>query len=91
MNYILYYFLFINIIGCLIMFIDKNFAKRHFRRVSEKTLFFIAFIGGAFGVYLSMHLFRHKTKHWSFLILVPVFIAINLIIIYYLLILFHPQ
>ena len=54
----------------LILFIlmgsDKRRARRHMRRISEKTLFLFALLGGAAGGLCVMHVFRHKTKHWYF-------------------------
>ena len=45
---------------------DKRRAKAGARRVPEKTLFLLALLGGAPGGLLGMELFRHKTKHWTF-------------------------
>ena len=45
---------------------DKRRARRAAFRVPEKTLFLLALLGGAPGGLLSMELFRHKTRHWTF-------------------------
>lgn len=45
---------------------DKRQAKRKGRRVPEKTLWLLAFIGGGIGAYVGMQMFRHKTRHTSF-------------------------
>lgn len=47
---------------------DKKKAKRGARRVPEKTLLWMSFLGGAFGGFAAMQIFRHKTKgeHWYF-------------------------
>ncbi len=54
----------------LILFIamgrDKKKARRGAFRVPEKTLFLLAFLGGATGGLLGMEVFRHKTKHGTF-------------------------
>lgn len=60
------YVLIINIIGFMIMGIDKSRAKRNQWRIRENTLFFIAAIGGSIGSILGMKNFHHKTKHNSF-------------------------
>ena len=44
-----YYLLLINAIGLLIMCIDKLQAKKQARRVPERTLLWIAALGGSFG------------------------------------------
>jgi len=38
---------------------------------------------GAIGVYAGMYKFRHKTKHFKFVIFIPVLIVLNIITIYY--------
>ncbi|MDQ0157250.1 DUF1294 domain-containing protein [Robertmurraya andreesenii] len=61
MNYILGYFIGINILSLLLMYIDKNRAKRNQYRISEKTLWMAALFGGALGGVIGMNCFRHKT------------------------------
>lgn len=60
---------------------DKAKAKRGSWRIPEKTLLLFAMCFGGLGAFLGMKLFRHKTKHTSFRILVPVFMIIQFIII----------
>ncbi len=64
--------------------IDKNLAVHNgkskngkVRRISEKTLLGLSFFGGAVGGALAMSVFRHKTKHWYFVVLNAVFIIIH--------------
>ena len=47
---------------------DKRKAKKGKYRTKEKTLLSLSFLGGAFGGYPAMLVFRHKTKgeHWYF-------------------------
>ena len=47
---------------------DKQKAKKGSYRTKEKTLLLLSFLGGAFGGYPAMLIFRHKTKgeHWYF-------------------------
>ena len=45
---------------------DKRRARRGARRVSERRLFALALIGGAFGGWAGMYAFHHKTRHWYF-------------------------
>ncbi len=66
----------INIIGFVVMGADKYKAKKKHWRVPEKNFFLIAVLGGAAGVYAGMLFFRHKTKHWYFMVGVPaIFVA----------------
>ena len=69
------YLLCMNVIGFVIMGMDKKKAKRHAYRIPEKTLFAVAIFGGSVGGILGMYHFRHKTKHASFVIGFP-FVAI---------------
>lgn len=62
------------------MGIDKLKAKKRGFRIPEATLFLIAFIGGSIGSILGMYLFRHKTRHRSFIIGMPVILAVQIII-----------
>ncbi|MEH2940793.1 DUF1294 domain-containing protein [Lawsonibacter sp. JLR.KK007] len=60
------YLLAANLAAFLLMGLDKGRAKRGKWRISEKTLFLPAVLGGALGGTLGMRFFHHKTKHWSF-------------------------
>jgi uncharacterized membrane protein YsdA (DUF1294 family) len=72
-----------NIAGFLTMGIDKRRAVKNRWRIPERTLFLVALLGGGIGSYLGMHSFRHKTKHMSFRIVLPVSAAVTLFFIYY--------
>lgn len=75
------YLIIINALGLLLMHTDKQKALRGSWRIPEKTLLGIALIGGSFGTYLGMEIFRHKTKHLKFAVGVPVMMGIHAIII----------
>ncbi|MGN0324813.1 MAG: DUF1294 domain-containing protein [Lachnospiraceae bacterium] len=78
------YFLIINITGFAIMGIDKWKAKHHAWRIPENTLFIVAIIGGSLGAIIGMYTFRHKTKHWYFVYGLPAILALQIVIISYL-------
>ncbi len=77
------YLLVINIFSFILYGLDKLKAKYHWWRISEKTLLLISLIGGAYGSYLAMKLFHHKTRKNIFSIGVPVMIVLETICIYY--------
>ena len=80
------YFLVMTIIGYVSMGVDKAKAKKHAWRIPEATLFSIAILGGSIGSIMGMYHFRHKTKHWYFVIGMPAILVIHLIaaaILYY--------
>lgn len=60
---------------------DKHQAFYHRWRVPEFLLLSLAFLGGAFGAMCSMLMFRHKTKHKSFTICVPVFLVVQILLV----------
>lgn len=68
-----------NLIGLALMGIDKAKAKRRKWRIPEATLFLVAAIGGSIGSILGMYIFRHKTKHLTFTIGMPVILLIQII------------
>lgn len=64
--------------------LDKCRARRRLRRISERTLLLLAFVGGAVGAYLGMRLFRHKTLHARFRYGVPACIILHMVCLGYL-------
>lgn len=77
---ILLYLLILNIIGFMLMGIDKHKARKQAWRIPESTLFSVAIIGGGIGSLLGMYTFRHKTQHKSFVIGMPIIIAVHILI-----------
>ena len=65
------------------MLFDKRKAKRNRYRTRESSLFLISLFGGALGVFLGMHIFRHKTKHNSFVYGIPTLLIAHILLISY--------
>lgn len=80
---LLIYCTFINIMGFFAMKIDKTKAIKQQYRISEKTLWTIAFLFGASGLAIGMNRFRHKTKHANFKLGLPVLSIIEIGIVLY--------
>jgi uncharacterized membrane protein YsdA (DUF1294 family) len=74
------YLIIVNAVGLILMLVDKQKARKNQWRIREATLFLVAAIGGSIGTYAGMQLFRHKTKHPSFTIGIPVIIIIQILI-----------
>ena len=72
---ILAYLLVINIVAFVLMYEDKRRARKNLWRISERTLFTAALLGGSIGGLCGMYFFRHKTKHWYFRIGFPVILC----------------
>ena len=81
---ILIYLLIINLVAFYLYGNDKRRAKKGRWRIPENTLLLIALIGGSIGALLGMKVFRHKTKHWKFKILVPLFLILQVALAVYL-------
>lgn len=71
MIYIVLYFVMMNVVAFALMGIDKKRAVRHEWRISEAKLFLSALLGGSIGSIAGMRCFHHKTKHWYFVIGMP--------------------
>lgn len=80
-KYILLYLIFINLLSAVICIADKLAAIRHKRRISEKTLWLLSVFGGSVGMYLTMHIIRHKTLHKRFMIGIPLVIILQIVLI----------
>ncbi|RKP44297.1 DUF1294 domain-containing protein [Cohnella endophytica] len=76
------YILVMNLIAYGAMAYDKSQARKHGRRVPERTLFILAAIGGSIGAISGMRIKRHKTKHPSFVIGMPVILIVQAVLVY---------
>ena len=77
---IISYLVMMNALGLAVMGLDKKKAISNQWRIPEKTLFLVSAIGGSIGTLLGMYLFRHKTKHWYFVIGMPLILTIHLVL-----------
>ena len=80
MDIVFYYLLIINASGLLLMHIDKKKAIQNKWRIPEKVLLGTAVLGGSLGCMAGMRLFRHKTKHLTFSLGLPVIFCIQVLI-----------
>ena len=74
----------INMTGFAVMGIDKKRAVRGAWRISEASLFLVAFLGGALGCTMGMRHFRHKTRHWYFKYGMPAVFAVQVFLVLFL-------
>ena len=68
----------VNLVSFALYGLDKLKATKGLWRIKESTLLLVAALGGSLGALLGMEVFRHKTKHWQFKVLVPVFLAVHI-------------
>jgi uncharacterized membrane protein YsdA (DUF1294 family) len=76
------YLVIMNVIGFWSMRDDKRKAKTRSRRTPEATLFTYALLGGSVGSLMGMYICRHKTKHLSFVLGLPIILVFNVLVIY---------
>lgn len=81
MRYVMYYLITINIIAWNTYGLDKWKAKTGKWRIPERTLLFLALIGGSAGALAGMFLFHHKTKKPKFYVGVPVMLILHCLLI----------
>ena len=70
--------LIINLWLFMLFWLDKRAAEQGSRRVSERFLLTLIFLGGAIGALLASQLFRHKTKKQPFRTLLIAALPINI-------------
>ena len=75
---LLIYLIVMNLIGLAVMAMDKSKARHHAWRIPEKILFLVSILGGSVGTWAGMYLFHHKTKHWYFVVGMPLILAAQL-------------
>jgi uncharacterized membrane protein YsdA (DUF1294 family) len=74
------YLLAVNLAGFGFMRTDKIRAKQKKYRIPERRLFITAIIGGSVGILAGMQVYRHKTKHATFNIGIPVILALQMVL-----------
>ncbi|WP_239618524.1 DUF1294 domain-containing protein [Cohnella mopanensis] len=77
------YYIAVNVFTMYLMAHDKSQARKHGRRVPERTLFLWALIGGAAGGIAAMRIWRHKTKHASFVIGMPAILIAQAVLVFW--------
>ena len=89
------YAILINLVTFIVYGVDKHRAEKNStrkkprRRIPEATLLWLAVWGGSIGALLAMKVFRHKTQHKKFTILVPLILLAQLALIGYAMYLAH--
>lgn len=78
------YLFVINVAAFATMGADKRRAKRKAWRIPERVLFGLAVLGGSVGALAGMYVFRHKTRHRSFTVGMPLILVMQLAAVCYL-------
>ena len=77
MKYVWIYLALITVFTFALAGIDKYRAQHGGWRIPESTLFLSAALGGSIGLLVGMRVFRHKTRHASFVIGVPLILLLQ--------------
>jgi uncharacterized membrane protein YsdA (DUF1294 family) len=70
------YLIIINLIAFVLYGVDKKRSILNKYRISESVLLWMARLGGGIGCWLGIKMFKHKTKHTKFRIVVPLWIIV---------------
>ncbi|MBO8156423.1 MAG: DUF1294 domain-containing protein [Bacillaceae bacterium] len=71
------YIIFSNMVTLVLMAADKYRAIHGKWRIRERTVWLWSLAGGSIGTLTGMYLFRHKTKHKTFTILMPLLVVLQ--------------
>ena len=74
------YLIAVNLLAFFLFGVDKYKARKKKWRISETTLWTVSILGGSLGAWLGMQIFRHKTKHKTFVIGIPVLFVCQILI-----------
>lgn len=74
------YGLLINLLAFALMALDKHKATHRQWRIRERTLYIIALLGGAFGIWIGIYFCHHKTKKKQFILSVFPMLLFQLVI-----------
>lgn len=80
MNPVQLYLIIINIITYVVFAVDKKRAIRGAWRIPEATLLGLSVVGGSIGGILAMRICRHKTRHMSFTVGLPLILILQVMI-----------
>ena len=77
---LIYWFVIISLVSVILTVYDKSASWKRGRRIPERVLLLCAFFGGALAMYVTMQLIRHKTQHSNFMIPLPIFILVHMLL-----------
>lgn len=82
------YILVISVISIIVCIYDKKISKKNRveLRTPEKTLLILSALGGSVAMFITMLLIRHKTKHFKFMVGIPLIMIVQAGIVF---LLFH--
>lgn len=78
------YIAIMSLISIVVCIYDKKISKKNRveLRTPEKTLLILSALGGSVAMYITMLIIRHKTKHFKFMVGIPVIMVLQAAIIF---------
>ena len=73
----------ISLVSVIVCIYDKKISKKNKveLRIPEKVLLILSALGGSVAMLITMLLTRHKTKHFKFMVGIPVIIILQVALI----------
>ena len=73
----------ISLISIIVCIYDKKISKKNNvkLRIPEKSLFLWSAAGGSLAMFITMKLIRHKTKHVSFMVGIPLIFVLQVALV----------
>ena len=82
-GYLEIYLIAVNLITFVTFGVDKLAAVKGRRRIRERTLLTLSFIGGSVGGFSGMYLFWHKIRKLKFTLAVPLMLILHVAVFLY--------
>ncbi len=78
------YIAIISLVSIVVCIYDKKISKKNRveLRTPEKTLLLLSALGGSVAMFVTMLLIRHKTKHFKFMVGIPVIMILQAAVIW---------
>ena len=78
------YVLIMSVVSIVVCIYDKKISKKNRveLRTPEKTLLLLSALGGSVAMYITMLIIRHKTKHFKFMVGIPVIMVLQAALIF---------
>lgn len=70
-----------NLCGFIFIGWDKYKAIHHQWRIAERSFYFLALLGGVYGIWIGMYCFHHKTKKQRFLLVIYPLLLLHLFLV----------
>ena len=78
------YIAIMSIISIIVCIYDKKISKKNRveLRTPEKSLLILSALGGSVAMFITMLIIRHKTKHFKFMVGIPVIMVLQAVAVF---------